>query len=202
MPEPAAGPLGLPAYQTVPAKSQGLGQGSVDVLVYIDDNNTMDDGEQPVQGVSIRNARTGQLAETNAKGVARVTNLLPGTRSRIQVATETIPDLYLKPLSEWHTLLANQGHGGQIKIALQRRGEVAGVVAGHARYSHITLLNAKGKVVESTQTAGDGSFYFSDIPMGAYTAQARTADGNHHAITTFTLDKQKPVALDLLLQLP
>src|SRR5690606_9979138 len=57
-------------WNVVPARGSGLGYGSADILVFADDNQngTLDEGEEPLPGVKLRNVRSGREALTDARG--------------------------------------------------------------------------------------------------------------------------------------
>lgn len=152
-----------------------LGQGQALVRVYADENNNgIYDADEPViPGVTIANRLRGSNITTNARGIAAFTDLTPNTLVRLEIDPNSLPDIYLKPVSDTLNVKPHAGDNGTLNYALRLYGEISGQVKTSAgqpvQNLPVALFNAQGIQQDATTTEYDGYYTFGALPMGSYT---------------------------------
>lgn len=166
----------LPAARwKLAAPNATLGQGQALVRVYADENGNglYDASDTLIPGVTISNRLRGSNIKTNAQGVATFTDLAPGMLVRLEIDPNTLPDIYLKPVSETLNVKPHAGDNGTLNYALRLFGEIAGQVKTPSgqpvQNLPVALFNTDGIQKDSTTTEYDGYYTFGALPMGSYT---------------------------------
>lgn len=156
------------------APNATIGQGQAAVRVYGDENNNnqYDPGEPLLPNVTVYNRLRGSQQVTNAKGLATFTDLNPGALNRLDLDLTSLPDIYLKPVSETLNVKPHVGDNGILNYAVKLYGEISGQALTPSgqpiQNLTITLRDAVGTKVDTAITEHDGFFTFGALPMGTY----------------------------------
>ena len=151
-----------------------LGQGQAAVRVFIDENANAryDVGEPLIPNVTVFNRLRGTQATTNAQGIAKFSDLTPNTLTRIDLDPTTLPDIYLKPVSETLNVKPHTGDNGVLNYAITLYGEISGQAltpSGQPLQNlQVSIFNGQGNKIDSTFTEYDGYYSFGALPMGTY----------------------------------
>lgn len=197
---------------TSPNATIGQGQARIRVFADANGNGIYDAGEALLQGVTVNNRQRGSDHVTNVQGIAVVPDLTPFTLSRLQLAQDTLPDIYLKPVSDTLNVKAHPGDNGTLDYAVRVYGEVSGQVevlnaGGKRPLQNLTLkiYNNEGRALDSTDTAYDGYYNFGALPLGTYTLAAVNLPSGTTFIAspTFAITAQQRIkTLNLAVSLP
>lgn len=151
--------------------------GSVSAQVFLDSNQDglLDDDEEPLPNVAFDLNGGRHRVRTNEQGVAFLTSLPAHTPANIEVAKSTLEDPLWIPTIEGVRIVPRPGQPIQLDFPVFMTGEVDGTVlferngrtTGAGRVD-LQLLDQRGIVVQTIQTAYDGFFVFSNVPVGKY----------------------------------
>ena len=164
-----------------------IGQGQAAVRVYADENGNgqYDPGEALLPNVVVYNRQRGNQQPTNSQGLATFTNLMPGTLTRLDIDLTSLPDIYLKPVSDTLNVKAHAGDNGILNYAVRIYGEISGqalTTSGRPIQNlTVTLRDMAGNKVDTTTTESDGFYTFGALSMGTYNLVTDTTS------TTITL---------------
>ncbi len=166
-----------------------LGQGQALIRVFADENNNMkyDPTEPLLPNVTVANRQRGSNVTTNAQGLAAFTDLTPGTLVRFEIDTNTLPNIYLKPVSDTLNVKPHTGDNGTLDYALRLYGEISGQLStpqGPAANQQIALFNEQNVQVDTTRTEYDGYYTFGALPLGTYTILTGSTSPSTITLTT------------------
>ena len=154
--------------------------GSVSAQVFLDTNQDglLDEDEEPLPSVAfdVNNGR--QRVRTNEEGVAFLTGLPAHTPANLEVAKSTLEDPLWVSTIEGVRIVPRPGQPIQLDFPIFMTGEVDGTVyferdgrtTGAGRVK-LQLLDKYDRVIQTIQTAYDGFFVFSNVPVGKYKLQ-------------------------------
>ena len=165
--------------------SRALSSGQLGVMPFLDgnENGTMDEGENPIPGVTLRNLIRGTRSVSDEKGLALIDSLSPGSVNKIQIDAKTLPDIYMTPGKEQIKVFGKTGVHGPLHYPVTLLGEISGTLAAmvadpldptaEAQRTDLTateilLLNDKDEVVAQAFSEYDGYFTFQSLRMGEY----------------------------------
>ena len=151
--------------------------GSVSAQVFLDTNQDglLDEDEEPLSNVAFDINGGRQRIRTNDEGVAFITGLPAHTPANIEVAKDTLEDPLWLSTIDGVRVVPRPGQPIQLEFPVFMTGEVDGTVlferdgslTGAGRVD-LQLLDQRGRVIQTIQTAFDGFFVFSNVPVGKY----------------------------------
>ncbi|WP_235956523.1 hypothetical protein [Pseudoalteromonas galatheae] len=151
--------------------------GSLMVHAFIDQNNNgyLDDGELPLEGVTIKALQNFAQGKTDDDGIALLPSMVNYKRTDIVVDTDTIPEPFLIPANDGFSFTPRPGHIEFVEIPFVNSSEVEGVIEINegterrpAGFTTVSLLDEVGNEVARTQTAYDGYYVFTGLKPGTY----------------------------------
>ena len=169
--------------------------GSVSAQVFLDTNQDglLDEDEEPLSNVAFDINGGRQRIRTNDEGVAFITGLPAHTPANIEVAKDTLEDPLWLSTIDGVRVVPRPGQPIQLDFPVFMTGEVDGTVlferdgslTGAGRVD-LQLLDQRGRVIQTIQTAFDGFFVFSNVPVGKY--QLRVAPDQIDRLQLQSLD--------------
>lgn len=159
-------------------KGSGFGYGSVQVRVFIDENNnqTYDESEALLENVALRNGKNGFTVKTGHNGSAVFHNLTPWQQIPLILEPESLPDIYYVSETPKQFIVAHESFSGTVDFPIIRLGEMSGTVLsqqGTVRRQianiPVELISPDGETLETVYTEHDGYFIFQAKPLGNYT---------------------------------
>lgn len=182
-----------------PNASIGQGQGVVRVYGDENNNNQYDIGEPLLPGVTVHNRQRGSAQVTNAKGEATFTDLTPNTLARLDLDLTTLPDIYLRPVSETLNVKPHRGDNGVLEYAIKLYGEISGQTVNAAgtpvQNVTINLRNTKGEKIDNATTDSEGYYTFGSLPLGSYALALDVSGTTPDTVTLTAKTRIKTVKL-------
>lgn len=159
------------------ASSNLANQGSVSARFFLDSNKDgiFNDGDTPVEDIGVR-VNSGYNKERSDKdGILFLTGLPAHDPANIIIASGTLSDPLWTPALDGVRIVPRPGHAIEIDFPIFTTGEIDGTVelvknGRHIGVGSVTveLVDQKGHVISTTETAYDGFYILSHIPMGDY----------------------------------
>lgn len=177
-----------PKWKFAPPSSV-IGQGQAAVRVFADENgnNKYDVGEALLPNVMVNNRLRGSEQATNAQGLATFTDLTPDTLARLDLDLTTLPDIYLKPVSDTLNVKPHAGDNGILDYAIRIYGEVSGQAltanGNPVQNLTLTLRDTTGRKIDSMTTEYDGFYTFGALAVGTYVLSADDAGTPPETVT-------------------
>ena len=157
------------------ARSGSLGAMSVRVFEDIDGDGVYSRGDVLVEGAGVDAVQVRRGGVSDADGLAFLERLPPHRRTDIQIATDTLEDPYLAPVTAGVSVEPRPGLVQTLDIALVATSEVEGSVTVRTASgttpvagAFVRAVDAQGAVKAEARTASDGFFILSHIPVGTY----------------------------------
>ncbi len=182
-----------------PTASIGHGQGVVRVFADENGNNRYDPGEALLPQVKVHNRLRGSTQTTNAKGEATFSDLTPNTLARLDLDLTTLPDIYLRPVSETLNVKPHRGDNGILEYAVKLYGEISGqtVTASGAPVQNVvvTLTDYTGRKLDTATSDSEGYYSFGSLPMGGYALTLNVSSTNPGKLTLTAKTRIKTIKL-------
>ena len=129
-------------------------------------------GDKMLENVSFKTRQKSKKAKTNKEGIAALSGLPRGSSITVELESETIPDIYLKPAMEYFDIIPRSGISEYIDVPFTLFGEIEGFVSEEKDVSAkgiiVSLYNKDNEIIDTTRTEFDGYYLFSEVPLGAY----------------------------------
>lgn len=188
--------------QWITSKHSLAGNGSVSARVFIDVNQDgiLDvENDVPLSGVGFTIDGSARRNVTDTDGVAFITSLPAYRPLDISVSKGTLEDPLWSSAIEGVRIIPRPGKTIQLDFPIFLTGEIDGTVyletkGGKYGIGNVTveLIDANDQVVQSTQTAYDGFYIISDIPLGHF----RTRIASKH-LKNVRVKGQKTQSIDI-----
>ncbi|MCK4706515.1 MAG: carboxypeptidase regulatory-like domain-containing protein, partial [Gammaproteobacteria bacterium] len=152
-------------------------QGSLSARFFIDSNKDgiFSEGETPVENIGVRVNRGYNKERSDKDGILFLTGLPAHDPANIIIASGTLSDPLWTPALDGVRVVPRPGHAIEIDFPIFTTGEIDGTVelakAGrHIGVGSVTveLVDQNNRVISTTETAYDGFYILSHIPMGKY----------------------------------
>ncbi len=159
------------------SNSSSFSEGSLWVKSFLDknENNIQDEGEENLEGVTIRSRLRGSKATTDETGMATVGRIATFIPNKVEVLTNTLPDIYMQPSIPNMHVLGRPGVIGPIEFPIQQLGEINGTMSlmqngelALLSEQPLLLFDEEDNPITHTYTAYDGFYFFPSLPMGTY----------------------------------
>ncbi len=159
------------------SNSSSFSEGSLWVKSFLDknENNIQDEGEENLEGVTIRSRLRGSKATTDESGLATVGRIATFIPNKVEVLTNTLPDIYMQPSIPDMHVLGRPGVIGPIEFPIQQLGEINGTMSlmqngelALLSEQPLLLFDEEDNPITHTYTAYDGFYFFPSLPMGTY----------------------------------
>ncbi len=159
------------------SNSSSFSEGSLWVKSYLDknENNIQDEDEADLEGVTIRSRLRGSKATTDETGLATVGRIATFIPNKVEVLTNTLPDIYMVPAIPDMHVLGRPGVIGPIEFPIRQLGEINGTMSlmqngelALLSEQPLLLFDENDVPVTHTYTAYDGFYFFPSLPMGNY----------------------------------
>jgi hypothetical protein len=167
-----------PRQQRVLVESQSLAaMGAASVRVFLDKNlnGVMDGDDEPIKGVGFLVNGMNVPGTTDGAGVAHLNRLPVSQNVDIALNNGTLEDPQWSARKAGVRIVPRRGKVAEIDFPVHISGEIDGttymVVSGRKRAVGdllIELVDAKGKVVNSTRGAADGYYVMTGVFPGTY----------------------------------
>jgi hypothetical protein len=151
--------------------------GSASAQVFLDSNQDglLDENEEPLPNVAFALDGGRQPVRTNDNGVAFLTALPAHKPGDLEIAMDTLEDPLWIPAIDGVHIVPRPGQAMQLNFPIFMSGEIdgtvfferAGIARGAGRVS-LQLLDKRGRIVTTTDTAYDGFYVLSNVPVGKY----------------------------------
>jgi len=184
-------------------------RGSLSARVFLDhdQNGRFDPTDEPLENVSFRLGRGGlpSAAHTNSKGTALLTGLTAYRPLDITLDSASLDDPAWLPATPGWRILPRPGQTTMLQFPIVMTGEIDGTVylqkGEHQRPAagvKLQLLDNKKRIIQHTETAFDGFYLFSGVPLGDYHVQIEAAQLDKLGLATDSvhqvhLDNEQPV---------
>ncbi|PWC55786.1 hypothetical protein TSO221_03485 [Azospirillum sp. TSO22-1] len=150
--------------------------GGVSVRVFQDDPLAGSAG-RPVKGATVVARQASMQAVTDENGVAVITGLPVHKATDVAVEPGSLPDPYLMPVVEGHSVVPRPGVIQRMDVAVTQVGSLEGRIVAPdeagalmpQRGLPVRLLKPDGSVLATSRTAYDGLYTFDNVPPGTYT---------------------------------
>ncbi|MDH3343256.1 MAG: carboxypeptidase-like regulatory domain-containing protein, partial [Gammaproteobacteria bacterium] len=155
-------------------------QGSVSARFFVDSNKDgiFNEGDSPIEDIGVR-VNSGYNKERSDKdGILFLTGLPAHDPANIIIASGTLSDPLWTPALDGVRVVPRPGHAIEIDYPVFTTGEIDGTVelvkAGRQfGVGNVTveLVDQNNRVISTTETAYDGFYILSHIPMGEYSVR-------------------------------
>ncbi|MDH5387686.1 MAG: hypothetical protein OEY06_04450 [Gammaproteobacteria bacterium] len=155
-------------------------QGSVSARFFVDSNKDgiFNEGDSPIEDIGVR-VNSGYNKERSDKdGILFLTGLPAHDPANIIIASGTLSDPLWTPALDGVRVVPRPGHAIEIDYPVFTTGEIDGTVelvkAGRQfGVGNVTveLVDQNNRVISTTETAYDGFYILSHIPMGGYSVR-------------------------------
>ncbi|MDH5710371.1 MAG: hypothetical protein OEZ15_01735 [Gammaproteobacteria bacterium] len=154
--------------------------GSVSARFFIDTNQDgiFDDDDTPVDNIGIRVNNGYNKERSDTDGILFLTGLPAHEQANIIVASGTLSDPLWTPALDGVRVVPRPGHAIQIDFPIFTTGEIDGTVElikngrqfGVGSVT-VELVDKNNHIIKMAETAYDGFYVLSHIPMGEYTVR-------------------------------
>jgi len=150
---------------------------AAEVFLDRDQNNRWDKGEEALSGVQFALGPGQRVlpAATDESGVVLLDRLLPYKPIDIAIADFSLDDPLWMPATEGWSVIPRPGHPARLRFAVVPGGEIDGTIylrnpAGDKAVGKVIVqaVDADGHVVKQTESAFDGFYLLSGLPLGDY----------------------------------
>ena len=151
--------------------------GEVHAVVYRDlnDNGVRDPGEPLEKGAIVTTGAQQAEKPTDSKGSTMIGGLIPYQPIAVGVDVTSLADPMLVPKKALQVIVPRPGVPAEVEIGLVGGGDVEGALVKNGGLGFegvdLELVDAKGKVVDTTRTDFDGFFLFERVAYGSYTVR-------------------------------
>ncbi|GEM_PF-4950295 len=152
--------------------------GGVSASIFLDANGNgiYDENEELIEGAQLNAVQASRKAFSDSKGVAFIPDLPQGRITDIKIDRETLYDPFYISSNPGISLRPRPGVVKELQFPIVVAGEMDGNVnfiedeeqKTPARQFKMSLIAPWGEVIQSTYTAYDGFYVFTDIPPGIY----------------------------------
>lgn len=159
-------------------EQQLTNSGSLSAFVYLDRNGDkkFSEGDEPIEGVSVRTPQNAGRGETNKDGIAYISQLRPNILTDVYVENASLPDPYWIKATKGVSVMPRTGDNIPLEFPVQISGEIEGIVNKQSFAGSTTplskmiiaLYDMNGDVISKTETGPDGYYIISLIPPGTY----------------------------------
>lgn len=151
--------------------------GSLSAQAFLDENGNgrKDEHERGLQDVKLKinGGLTPQATDEN--GIVYLNRLEPYRALDVELALQTLEDPMWQPRDKGQRIRLRPGHVAKLDFPVTLTGEIDGSVfidiAGRKQQVRgviLQLVDGQGKVIQSVETAYDGFYLLSQIPVGQY----------------------------------
>lgn len=169
--------------------------GSVSARVFMDENadGVMNEGEKPLEGVTLNNKRQ----TTDESGVAFIPRVRAHHPSKVRVDKGSVASFGATPKEAAYAVVTHPGVTTQLEYPVVPTLEVE----GHAYLEEngeqleypgllLELVNSDGEVVRQMRTEFDGYYYLEDVYPGVYTLRVaeKEIEGKNLVVQPHTID--------------
>lgn len=166
----------------------------------IDNDTVFSNGDEVLPDLQVKILQTGDIQTSDKNGLVTFTGLSSGMQATLEVVSNSIPDIYLKPSLLKFSVTPRAGSGEIVDLAFHQQGEIDGFLYESGDIPALNKrIKAKNTATQDSFTAHsafDGYFLFSDIPVGPYEL---SVDGR--LLGTLRLTPADNLALDVALSL-
>lgn len=205
----ALGPYGptsdYGSYILSAERLSGSSPASARIFLDKDANGTFTEGDEPVEGARILlNGRRDQTSsDAEGKLISRAGS---GTEeATVEVDPESLLDPYQVPANDGYQTTLRPGSLPSFEFPIIETGAIDGVVSypdGRPLAGmKLELVNDKGEVVRTVETAYDGFYTFEFVPPGTYTVRADPSYGVNVPPQTIVVSSEELFASGIDLQL-
>jgi len=153
------------------------GMGAASARVFMDNNGDgiFNGNDTPLPNVKLKRGGSPLPVATDAHGIAYVTNLPPYTGVDLEPAMESLEDPLLAPILKGVRLESRPGAVAVIDFPIIPTGEIDGTtylfrnnLPEEVGQVVIEIIDENGRVIKTTESAPDGFYVVSSLPMGKY----------------------------------
>lgn len=161
--------------------------GALSAFVYLDANGDgqFNEGEEKLEGITIKSIQNGGQAVTDEHGIALFNRLQELRLTDVVLDETSLQDPVWVSGFDGVSVLPRKGHMATIEFPVHISGEIDGTVYAREmtdsedgtgtqqvstplRNITINLYNDEGEIEQSTTTDSTGFFYFTAVPPGRY----------------------------------
>ncbi len=137
-------------------------------------NSVYDASDEPIENAKVILDRTGNGEESGANGRLRILNNYTNAPINARVSTRTIDDPYLQPTIAGYSVFSRPGVAQKLTFPVVDTGAMDATLSdpktGESLVGvDISLLDSRGRIVQTTRTAPDGYFTFEFLVPDQYT---------------------------------
>ena len=162
-------------WMTDAAPMAATGGASLRVFLDKNRNGIMDGADAPIAGAGFQVNGAGQIARTDADGIAWLGRLAPNQDVDIGLDPTTLEDPQWQPLQKGVRIVPRAGKAGELDFAVGVTGEIDGTayaldhgVKRPAPDLELQLLDGAKTVVASTTSSTDGYYVLAGVAPGSY----------------------------------
>ncbi|MGD8570055.1 MAG: hypothetical protein PVJ39_18355 [Gammaproteobacteria bacterium] len=151
--------------------------GTMSTLTFLDNNNNgkKDAGEPGIENVKLR-INGGTLPQlTDQDGIVYINGLEPYRDLDVELVLQTLEDPLWQPSMKGKRVRLRPGHVTQVNFPVVMTGEIDGTAfikigeqQREVRGVIVELVDNDGTVVQTAETAYDGFYLMSGVPVGRY----------------------------------
>ena len=164
-----------PYWTTTATPIASMGAASVRVFMDNNDDGVFNSGDEPIEGIHIKQQGNPTVDKTNKDGIVLVTNLPPNRYIDLEPAVENLEDPLWVPTIKGVRLLSRPGATSLVDFPIIKTGEIDGTVYLYVNNRlqgvgdvDLELINSAGKLVKTIKTASDGFYVIGEVPTGDY----------------------------------
>ena len=155
-------------------------QGSVSARFFMDTNKDgiFNEGDTPVEDIGVRVNSGYNKERSDEDGILFLTGLPAHNPTNIVIAPGTLSDPLWTPALDGVRVVPRPGHAIEIDFPIFTTGEIDGTVelVKNGRQFGVgsvtvELVDQNNRVISTTETAYDGFYILSHIPMGKYSVR-------------------------------
>jgi len=155
-------------------------QGSVSAHFFMDTNKDgiFNEGDTPIEDIGVRVNNGYNKERSDEDGILFLTGLPAHNPTNIIIAPGTLSDPLWTPALDGVRVIPRPGHAIEIDFPIFTTGEIDGTVelvknGRQFGVGNVTveLVDQNNHVISSTETAYDGFYILSHIPMGEYSVR-------------------------------
>jgi hypothetical protein len=178
--------------------------GAIIARVFLDENSNgiYEKNEELLENIEFDGGSSGKRNISGKDGKVFITNIATDGNAIIKINEESLSNFYWAPLNTSLKIKTHAGAVTDIDFPIIIIGDIEGYTKylkngkiSQAAGVEIELIDAKGNVVASTESANNGLFYFDKIPLGRYKIivkkqWSKDIDYGDTAYTEVTLNKK------------
>ena len=168
-------------------------QGSVSARFFMDTNKDgiFNEGDTPVEDIGVRVNSGYNKERSDEDGILFLTGLPAHNPTNIIIAPGTLSDPLWTPALDGVRVVPRPGHAIEIDFPIFTTGEIDGTVelVKNGRQFGVgsvtvELVDQNNRVISTTETAYDGFYILSHIPMGEYSVRISKQQLDKLGLTT------------------